>query len=69
MQIARTSIEGGGNKMSEIYRYTLIAHQEIDVCANNRADADKKAEKEWTKLFGNKNLFGDIEFIKEVNNE
>lgn len=55
--------------MSEIYRYTLIAHQEIDICANNRADADKKAEQEWVKLFGNKNLFGDVEFIREMKDE
>lgn len=55
--------------MSKTYRYTISAHQEIDVCANNRADADKKGEQEWTKLFGNKNLFGDTEFIKEVKDE
>ena len=69
MQIARTSIEGGRYEMSKTYRYTLVAHQEIDVCANNRDDADKKAEKEWTKLFGGKGLFGDAEFIGDVKDE
>ena len=55
--------------MSKIYRYTLIAHQEVDVCADNKGDADKKAIQEWGKLFGGKGLFGDVEFIKEVDNE
>ena len=69
MSATRTSVEGGGCKMSKTYRYTISAHQEIDVCASNRADADKKAESIWHSYFGNKSLFGDIEFIKEVKDE
>lgn len=46
------------------YRYCMTAHTEIDIAAENKEKADKKAEAEWQEMF--RGLFGDVEFIKEV---
>ena len=49
------------------YRYSIYAHQEIDVGAENEEDAYLKAKEEWNRTFGKKGLFGEVEYIKEVN--
>ena len=46
------------------YRYCMSAHCEIDIKAESKKEADKKAEVERDKNF--RGLFGDVEFIKEV---
>ena len=51
------------------YRFEMYAHQEISVYARNAEEAYQKAENIWHSYFGKKNLFGDVELVKELDNE
>lgn len=48
----------------KIYRFKVVAHEEIDIEAETEKEAEKKAEEYWHKHF--RTMFGGVEFLKEV---
>ena len=50
----------------QTYRFEVTAHEEIDIEAENRKEAEEKAKAYWADNFGT--MFGGVEF-KEVVDE
>lgn len=44
----------------KIYRYTIVAYEEIDIMAENKEEADKKVQTEWDLKF--RGMFGGPEY-------
>lgn len=51
--------------MKRTFRFEILAHEEVDIVAEDLNEARKEADRVWHKTFKN-GLFGDVEFIKEV---